>query len=772
MSRARLAQNRQPRKCAMASPVQTTAARMTVNANHRLQALLEIGGLVSASLQPQRIFDATAQAMVRLLDVKDVGVWTYESSQEVLRLEAMAPASGQQAGRTLPVEGTISGLALRSGKAMVVPRLRQHPFWTRIVERLDSLESGLFVPVLAQDRPLGVLVAFSQKVQAFDAEDVQLAQALASHVAVAIQNAQLHQALEARMARVQTLVHLNQLISSSLSLGAVLAEIARAAAVALVAGAPHISFWIADTAAGTLTVGASSDESIGADFPRRTTHFGHGGVGWVAVHRRPLNIPDVFADERSFVTSWWRTHGFRSLYAMPIVRGDTLLAVLAMSGREPFHFGPEDEVLLGSFGAQAGIAIENARLFERERRRRRQLEAIGHVTADLTRELDLVPLLALIGRRAIELVGAKHCTIYLWDEDQELLVSRAFAGQRDWSADLRWRLGQGVSGAAAQQRKALIVNDYRTSTHARPIPMDRSDTTAVLAAPAIYQDRLLGVITVTNEDDTERLFTEEDLELLKVFADQAAIAIENARLFEQAGTVEALREVARLKTEFLSTVSHELRTPLSLIHGFAELLVHRGGHLSEHERATMASEIHAGSTVMTRLVDDLLDFSRLEQERFTLQRRVVNASETLEALVDAFRLQPGGERIVIDVHDELPILVDPQRFSQIVSNLLANALHYAPNGPITVRAEQWKRNWLRLEVVDRGPGIPPDEQPRVWEKFYRGSLPIHSTTRGSGLGLAVVKSLVELHGGQVGLESTPGQRSIFWITVPLAPLTP
>jgi two-component system phosphate regulon sensor histidine kinase PhoR len=182
----------------------------------------------------------------------------------------------------------------------------------------------------------------------------------------------------------------------------------------------------------------------------------------------------------------------------------------------------------------------------------------------------------------------------------------------------------------------------------------------------------------------------------------------------------------------------------------------------------MIEEIYGGSTVMRRLVDDLLDFSRLEQERFRLQRRAVSASEALQPLVSAFRVQPGGERIVAEIRDGLLVFVDPERFTQIVGNLLANALHYAPDGPITLRAGRFRGPWLRLEVEDCGPGIPLDEQPRVWDKFYRGSLPIHSTQRGSGLGLAVVRSLVELHGGRVGLKSAPGRGATFWVTVPLA----
>ena len=170
---------------------------------------------------------------------------------------------------------------------------------------------------------------------------------------------------------------------------------------------------------------------------------------------------------------------------------------------------------------------------------------------------------------------------------------------------------------------------------------------------------------------------------------------------------------------------------------------------------------------MVRLVDDLLDFSRLEQGQLQIERRRVAMADVLAPLIQAFRAQPGGQRIVADLPAELEAHVDPIRLTQIVSNLLDNALRYAPEGPVILRAMPW-RGALRVEVVDRGPGIPPDERPRVWEKFYRTEPALNSPHRGSGLGLAMVKHLVELQGGRVGLSSRPNRGTTFWFTVPIA----
>jgi signal transduction histidine kinase len=171
---------------------------------------------------------------------------------------------------------------------------------------------------------------------------------------------------------------------------------------------------------------------------------------------------------------------------------------------------------------------------------------------------------------------------------------------------------------------------------------------------------------------------------------------------------------------------------------------------------------------MARLVDDLLDFSRLEQDRLQLERREVAVAEVLGRLVETFRGQPSGERIVAELPDGLIARLDPERLTQMVSNLLVNALRYAPSGPIVLRATR-RDGDLVVEVVDRGPGLSPAERSRVWETFYRGESALTSPNRGSGLGLAMVKHLTELHGGTVGIRGTQGGGATFWFRIPTGP---
>jgi signal transduction histidine kinase len=418
------------------------------------------------------------------------------------------------------------------------------------------------------------------------------------------------------------------------------------------------------------------------------------------------------------------------------------------------------------------LRIGHASSFRHEQQRRRQLEAVRDIAAELTRELDLTGLLTLITRRAAGLLDAPIGSALLWDEPERVLVPRAWHGVGPWLGDLRIRSGEGAAGRAAERRRGVVVNEYLTSREAYPQILAHVALSAVVAVPVISLGRLVGVITVADQRPG-RAFDEHDLSLLGLLADQAAVAIEHAHLFEQAASAEALRELARLKTEFLTTASHELRTPLTLIHGYAELLRFRADTLTTARVVEMADEILTGSRTMIRLVDDLLDFSRLESTRPVLERQRLDVVDLLDREIRVWSGQPGGHRLVLEADAPVEAEVDPARLDQVIRHLLSNALEHTPAGPVVVRATSergvpGKLGWIRVEVVDEGSGIPEEEQPRVWEPFFRGQRALNSPHRGSGLGLAVVKQLVELHGGHVDLESGANRGSTFRVWLPAA----
>jgi signal transduction histidine kinase len=264
------------------------------------------------------------------------------------------------------------------------------------------------------------------------------------------------------------------------------------------------------------------------------------------------------------------------------------------------------------------------------------------------------------------------------------------------------RPDQGVTGRAFSQRRVQLVNDYPNDFHARPNALD-CQVRALIAAPLLTTDDVLGVISVSTHAPGHH-FDQDDARLLELIAAQISGGLENIRLFDVVGQIEALRELDRLKTEFLSTVSHELRTPLSYIHGYAELLLAR--ELTRAEVSEMAREIHRGSTSMVRLVDDLLDVSRIESGHFSLQVAPTRIEDLLRSLASVFRVQADHHSITLDLPDGLlpPVLVDSARARQVLSNLLSNAVQYSPGGGEIVVGARAERRHVRSRsaIRDRG----------------------------------------------------------------------
>jgi GAF domain-containing protein len=263
-------------------------------------------------------------------------------------------------------------------------------------------QSALVIPLIVDEQISGgfYLVWWRQRRQ-FEREEIETLEAIGGQVGVLLRNARLRDALEHRTVRLRELVHINQVLSSTLDRRAVLTEITRAAA--RLTGAPSVVFYVADPVKCVLEVGAFSNEEVAQDFPIRVLPFGRGAVGWIATQQQVLEVPDVLTDDRFLARDWWVRQGLRSFYGAPVVLDGALVAVLALAGREPFKFGPDDQELLENFCRQAGLAIRNAELFAAERRSE-ALRAVATLANAAAHEINN-PLTVILGR--IELLLAQ-----------------------------------------------------------------------------------------------------------------------------------------------------------------------------------------------------------------------------------------------------------------------------------------------------------------------------------------------------------------------------
>jgi len=398
-------------------------------------------------------------------------------------------------------------------------------------------------------------------------------------------------------------------------------------------------------------------------------------------------------------------------------------------------------------------------LGSRPRADAKAIRALEAVTDTALAHLGLDQLLDELLVRVRALLGADTAAILLL-EGRELVAHAAKGHEEEVERGVRIPVGVGFAGRVAAEKRPIFVEDVDRAKVVNPILREKG-IRSLLGVPILFEGRVIGVLHVGALQ--RRQFNRGDAQLLQVVADRMGLGIEYARLYRRA------EESSRLKDEFLATLSHELRTPLTPI--LAWVIQLRRGTLDPTRAAHALEAIERNARAQARLVDDLLEVSRIISGKMRLDLKPVRLAEVIDAAIDAVRPAAVVKniRVVKGFHrGVLPILGDGQRLQQVVWNLLSNAIKFTPeNG----RVEVWLRpaqTHLELSVRDTGKGIPPGFLPHVFERFRQAQAPITGGPGGLGLGLAIVRHIVELHGGSVHAESAgQGKGATFTVRLPL-----
>jgi len=403
-------------------------------------------------------------------------------------------------------------------------------------------------------------------------------------------------------------------------------------------------------------------------------------------------------------------------------------------------------------------------LQERVRLATSQMTSLYEVGKEISADLDLDRRLAVICNRAAAMSGARAALVYLRQEQSDAFHPTAAHGAPLVSGDGHepsFRVGQGFLGLSARDQVAARVS----ATDGEPavgVPGIVGDCRAVLAIPLVDESQVIGVLAVIDKDGG---FSAEDESFMALFASQSAIAIRNSQLFERT------RSLDRLKSEFVAVVSHEIRTPLTSVKGAVELLADDHYFTNTEQQVKLLTIAHANAERLLVLINDILDFSRLESSSLPMSLEVQRLEPIMTQVAQNLRtqLEERGIELETMMTPGLPdVLIDGHRIAQVLTNLMSNAIKFSSaGGRIEVTAEPWG-SCVRVGVRDHGEGIAPQDLPKLFRKFSQVDSSATRKAGGTGLGLVICKGIVEQHNGQMAVESTPGEGSTFYFTLPPA----
>ena len=467
---------------------------------------------------------------------------------------------------------------------------------------------------------------------------------------------------------------------------------------------------------------------------------------------------------------------------MPLLREGIPIGVLAMTRSSVRPFSDKQIELATTFADQAVIAIENVRLFDEVQVRTeelseslRQQTATAEVLKTISRRVfDLQRVLETLLENAVRICGANHGMIFRYDGE----CCRAAASYNTPPGYLElWertpiRAGRGTTtGRALLERHPVQIADVLADPEYNlPQAQELMGFRTVLAVPLLREGVPLGTIGLWKTEVAP--FTDKQIELLTTFADQAVIAIENVRLFDEIQDKNRqLAEASQHKSQFVSSMSHELRTPLNAIIGLTEMMVTNAARFGTEKALEPLQRVNRAGQHLLGLINQVLDLTKIEAGKLELNPQTVQLTPLIEEVIGTARqlAEQNKNRLMVEApHDLGALSVDPMRLRQILLNLLSNACKFTKEGDVKLGAQKVVdgRDWIELTVADSGIGMTAEQQAKLFEEFSQADATTAQRFGGTGLGLAIARKLARMMGGDVTVASEPGKGSVFTVRLP------
>ena len=764
--------------------------------------VLQTIGRAAFDLQP--VLDTVVERAVKLCDAREGSISTLEDGVyrtraywsasplspeyiDFMRHEVRVPDRGSLIGRT-----ALEGKVVRIDDALADPEYRATD-----MQQAAGYRTLLGVPLLRDGKVIGVFALTRSDVRPFSDRQIELVRTFADQAAIAIENTRLFVATKEALEQQTAVAEVLKTISRSVFDLQPVLDIVLNNAVRL-AGADI--GWLSRAEGDqfmTVAYSTAFPEHVREELAKQRRQ-GHLGGGWRPVgiggglmgvtlsEGRTMHVPDVKEDLRLKTSLVARLTQSRTVVGVPMLREGRSIGGMVLARYEVRPYSEREIELVQTFADQAAIAIENVRLFSETKESLERQSAVSEVLKTISRTVfELAPTLQTVVENAARLCDADAAWMSQRVSDARgKMISGAPRFGAKWARtpELLARITsdqnstphqRSIMGRTYTERRTIALDDITTEKD-----FDHSSNAiatgarSVLAVPVLRDDETLGVMVLART--TIRPFAAREKELVETFADQAAIAIQNVRLFNEIQDKSQQLEIAsRHKSEFLANMSHELRTPLNAIIGFSEVLL-QGifGDVNEKQREYLTDVLGSGQHLLS-LINDILDLSKIEAGRMDLELTTFAMRDALESGLTIIRDRAARHGIQLSTTvapDVGSIEADERKVKQILYNLLSNAVKFTPDGgrvDVNVRAENGD---IRVEVRDTGIGVAANDQERIFEEFRQVGR--ERSREGTGLGLTLTKRFVELHGGRIWLESSPGKGSTFAFTLPLRRAVP